>query len=60
MSYYKTRIYNSAQKDIKRIARFMRKYNSDKIVKVIYKDIESLKFMPRIHKTLIYFNVFGQ
>ena len=33
----------------------MKNYNANKIIEKIYKDIENLEFMPRTHKTLIYF-----
>jgi len=55
MLYYKIRIYPKAQKDIKRISKYMEEYNGDKIIRKIYNDIDNLLFMPRSHKTLIYF-----
>ena len=55
MLCYKTRIYPSAQKDIKRISKYMEEYNGDKIIKKIYRNIDNLTFMPRSHKTLICF-----
>lgn len=55
MLYYKIRIYPKAQKDIKRIAKYMEEYNGEKILRKIYKYIDNLLFMPRIHKTIFYY-----
>ena len=33
----------------------MKNYNYNKIIEKIYKDIDNLLYMPRIHKTLIYY-----
>lgn len=55
MLCYKIKVYPSVQKDIKTISEYMKEYNADKIIDKIYKDINNLQIMPRIHKTLIYF-----
>ena len=55
MLYYRTRLLPRAKKDLKRIHRYMRKYNFEKAIDIIYKSIEDLAYMPRMHKTLIYF-----
>ena len=55
MLCYRTRLLPRAKRDLKRICRYMRKYNFEKIIERIYKDIDNLAFMPRMHKTLIYF-----
>ena len=55
MLTYKTIFSKKAKRDLIKIAKFMRNYNSNKIIEKIYKDIENLEFMPRINKTLIYF-----
>ena len=55
MLTYKTIFSQKAKRDLIKIAKFMRNYNSNKIIEKIYKDIENLEFMPRINKTLIYF-----
>lgn len=44
-----------AKRDLIKIAKFMKNYNINKIIEKIYKDIENLTYMPRMHKTLIYF-----
>ena len=53
--YYKIEISDKAENDLKRIAEYLIEfgYNTEKNIKLIDKDIENLKFMPRIHKTLI-------
>ena len=53
MLIYKTILSKKAKRDLIKISRYMKNYNYDKIVEKIYKDIENLQFMPRIHKTLI-------
>lgn len=52
MLIYKIKISKKSRKDIKRIRNYLKGYNVDKSIKKIYDDIEDLKFMPRIHKTL--------
>lgn len=55
MLIYKTIFSNKAKRDLIKIAKFMKNYNSNKIIERIYKSIDNLNYMPRIHKTLIYF-----
>ena len=55
MLIYKTIFSNKARRDLIRIAKFMENYNSNKIIERIYKSIDDLNYMPRIHKTLTYF-----
>ena len=55
MLCYKIKIYPKAQKDLKRIQKYIEEYNGDKIIKQIYDDIDNLLFMPRIHKTIFYY-----
>ena len=55
MLIYKTILSKKAKRDLKRISKYKKNYNFNKAIEKIYKDIEKLKFMPRIHKTLIYF-----
>jgi len=55
MLIYKTIFSKKARKDLIRTAKFMKNYNTNKIVERIYKDIDNLTYMPRMHKTLIYF-----
>ena len=55
MLCYRTRLLPSARKDLKRIYKYMKEYNVEKFIEKIYLDIENLTFMPRMHKTLIYF-----
>ena len=55
MLCYRARVLPRAKRDLRRICRYMRKYNFEKIIERIYKDIDNLTFMPRMHKTLIYF-----
>ena len=55
MLCYRTRLLPRAKRDLRRICRYMRKYNFKKIIERIYRDIGNLTFMPRTHKTLIYF-----
>ena len=57
MFYCKIELSNDAKTDLDRISIYLDNYNSNsnKIMNKIYKDIENLIYMPRIHKTLIYF-----
>ena len=55
MLIYKTIFSKKAKRDLIKIAKFMRNYNYNKIIEKIYKSIENLEYMPRTHKTLIYF-----
>lgn len=57
MFYYKVELSNDAKIDLDRISIYLDDYNSNrnKIMNKTYKDIENLIYMPRTHKTLIYF-----
>ena len=55
MLIYKIMFTKKAKRDLIRIAKFMENYNSNKIIEKIYKSIDDLNYMPRKHKTLIYF-----
>ena len=55
MLIYRIIFSKKARKDLIKIAKFMKNYNYSKIIEKIYKNIENLTFMPRMHKTLIYF-----
>lgn len=52
--FYKIIVSDKANKDINRITEYLNQfgYNSDKIIKKLNKDIESLSFMPRTNKTI--------
>lgn len=53
--YYKIGISDKAENDLKRISDYLNEYgyNAESIIKQINNDIDRLKFMPRINKTLI-------
>ena len=55
--HYKIRLSDKSNQDIDRITEYLQQfsYNTYKIIEKINKDVENLKYMPRIHKTLIYF-----
>ena len=55
--HYKINLSNKANKDINKITEYLQNfaYNADRTIKRINKDIDNIQFMPRIHKTLIYF-----
>lgn len=55
--HYKINLSNKANKDINKITNYLQRFSnsSDKIIRKINKDIDNLLFMPRIHKTLLYF-----
>lgn len=54
-SQYHVTYDKSTHKDFKRFKRFsISKRHYEKIIEEMTNDIESLKHMPRIHKTLIY------
>ena len=55
MLIYKTIFSKKAKRDLIKIAKYMKNYNSNKIIEKIYNNIDNLTFMPRMHKTLIYF-----
>ena len=54
--FYKLELSNSAKNDLNKISEYLEDYQSyrNKIIEKIDKDIENLKDMPRIHKTVIY------
>jgi len=51
--YYKIKLTDKAKRDLRRINNYLEEYKLEKIYKKIKKDIYNLKFMPRIHKTVI-------
>ena len=51
--YYKIKLSSKFKRDFRRISNYLEEYRLEKIYKKIKGDIENLKFMPRIHKTLI-------
>lgn len=55
--FYKLELSNSAKNDLNKISEYLEDYQSyrSKVIEKIDKDIENLKVMPRIHKTVIYF-----
>ena len=55
MLYYNTRLLPRAKRDLKRIQKYMQEYNFEKVIEKIYKDIENLNYMPRMHKTIYYY-----
>lgn len=50
--YYNIKLTDKAKRDLRRISNYLEEYRLEKIYKKIKQDIENLKFMPRIHKTL--------
>ncbi len=52
MLAYKIKIAQKAKQDIKNTIEYNEYYNIEKDINKIYKDIETLKFMPRINKTV--------
>lgn len=52
MLAYKIKIAQKAKQDIKNTIEYNGYYNIEKDINKIYKDIETLKFMPRINKTV--------
>ena len=57
MFYHNIELSKDAKKDLDRISIFLEGYNTSrtKIIEKINNDIKNLTFMPRMHKTLIYF-----
>ena len=53
--FYKVELTNDAKTDLDKISKYLEKYgfNKNKIIQRINTDIINLKYMPRIHKTLI-------
>lgn len=56
MLTYKTILSKKAKMDLTKINKNMKNYNASRIIEKIYKDIDNLSYMPRIHKTLICIN----
>ncbi len=54
MSIFKISMSIDSKKDIKKICRYMKGYNTERIITKLKEDIEYLRFMPRIHKTLYF------
>ena len=54
MSVFKIKLSQSAQRDLGRIEEYLNDYTINKVIKKINEDIENLKFMPRMHKTLYF------
>lgn len=52
MLYYKVKFSDKAKRDVRKIGNYIEGYRLKKVYKKITEDIENLKFMPRIHKTL--------
>ena len=52
MLHYKIKISDNAKRDIRKISNYIEEYRLRKVYKKISQDIENLKFMPRIHKTI--------
>lgn len=52
MLAYKIKIAQKAKQDIKNTIEYNEYYNIEKDINKIYKDIETLKFMLRINKTV--------
>lgn len=53
--HYRINFSDKANSDINRIAEYRQRYNVEKIIGKIYEDIENLNFMPRAHKTVLYY-----
>ena len=51
--YYKIKLTDEAKRDLRRIKNYLEEYRLEKTYKKIKQDISNLKFMPRVHKTLI-------
>ena len=53
--FYKLELSNDAKKDLNKISDYLEYYEPyrNKVIEKIDKDIENLKSMPRIHKTVI-------
>ena len=54
---YNLELSNDAKEDLNKISEYLEEYESyrEKVIERMDKDIDNLKTMPRIHKTLIYF-----
>ena len=57
MFYHNIELSKDAKRDLDRISIFLEEYNANRtrIIEKINNDIKNLLFMPRMHKTLIYF-----
>ena len=57
MFYHNIELSKDAKKDLDRISIFLEEDNASrtKIIEKINNDIKNLTFMPRMHKTLIYY-----
>lgn len=54
--FYKIELSNDAKNDLNKISEYLEnyKYYRNKVIENINKDIENLKIMPKIHKTVIF------
>ena len=54
--FYKLEMSNSAKKDLNKISEYLEDYQNyrNKVIEKINNDIENLRVMPRIHKTIIF------
>jgi len=54
--FYKIKLSNDAKKDLNKISEYLENYKPyrNKVIEKIDKDIDNLKWMPRIHKTVIF------
>ena len=55
--YYKISLSDKANQDIDRITEYLQQfaYNIEKIIRKINNDVENLKYMPRMYKTIFYY-----
>ena len=53
---YNLELSNDAKEDLNKISEYLEEYESyrEKVIERMDKDIDNLKTMPRIHKTVIY------
>jgi len=53
---YKLELSNDAKEDLNKISEYLEEYEHyrDRVIEKIDKDIDNLKDMPRIHKTVIF------
>jgi len=54
--FYKIELSNDAKNDLNKISEYLENYKDyrNKVIEKIDKDIENLKIMPKIHKTVIF------
>lgn len=50
--HYKIKLSEKSKRDFRRISNYLEGYKLEKVYITIKENIENLKFMPRIHKTL--------